>query len=56
MIEEKVFASDMQKKDYYIRSCIYNRIYVVGDYCNVSRYEVSLLGREKNGRLRIFMQ
>ncbi|MFR5293217.1 MAG: hypothetical protein ACLTF6_00135 [Clostridium sp.] len=30
MIEAKIFASGMQKKDYFVRSCIYNRICVVG--------------------------
>lgn len=30
MIEAKVLASGMQKKDYFVRSCIYNRICVVG--------------------------
>lgn len=29
-IEAKIIASGMQKKDYFIRSCIYNRICVVG--------------------------
>lgn len=29
-IEEKIKASGMQKKDYFIRSCIYNRVCVVG--------------------------
>ena len=26
MIEAKILASGMQKKDYFVRSCIYNRI------------------------------
>ena len=30
MIEDKILASGMQKKDYFVRSCIYNRICVVG--------------------------
>lgn len=30
MIEVKILASGMQKKDYFVRSCIYNRICVVG--------------------------
>ena len=30
MIEAKILASGMQKKDYFDRSCIYNRICVVG--------------------------
>lgn len=30
MIEAKTLASGMQKKDYFVRSCIYNRICVVG--------------------------
>ena len=30
MIETKILASGMQKKDYFVRSCIYNRICVVG--------------------------
>ena len=30
MIVAKILASGMQKKDYFVRSCIYNRICVVG--------------------------
>ena len=30
MIEARILASGMQKKDYFVRSCIYNRICVVG--------------------------
>ena len=30
MIEAKILASGMQKKDYFVRSCIYNRMCVVG--------------------------
>ena len=30
MIEAKILASGMQKKDYFVRSSIYNRICVVG--------------------------
>ena len=30
MIEAKILASGMKKKDYFVRSCIYNRICVVG--------------------------
>ena len=30
MIEAKILASGMQKKEYFVRSCIYNRICVVG--------------------------
>lgn len=29
-IEAKILASGMKKKDYFIRSCIYNRVCVVG--------------------------
>lgn len=29
-IEAKIFVSGMQKKDYFVRSCIYNRVCVVG--------------------------
>lgn len=29
-IEARILASGMMKKDYFARSCIYNRIYVVG--------------------------
>lgn len=29
-IEAKILASGMQKKDYFVRSCIYNRVCVVG--------------------------
>ena len=30
MIEAKILASGMQKKDYFVHSCMYNRICVVG--------------------------
>ena len=30
MIEAKILASGMQKKDYFVHSCIYNRTCVVG--------------------------
>jgi len=29
-IEARILASGMMKKDYFVRSCIYNRICVVG--------------------------
>lgn len=29
-IEAKIFASGMKKKDYFVRSCIYNRVCVLG--------------------------
>lgn len=29
-VEAKIFASGMKKKDYFVRSCIYNRVCVVG--------------------------
>ena len=29
-IEDRILASSMMKKDYFVRSCIYNRICVVG--------------------------
>lgn len=29
-IEAKIFASGLKKKDYFVRSCIYNRVCVVG--------------------------
>lgn len=29
-IEAKIFASGMKKKDYFVRSCIYNQVCVVG--------------------------
>lgn len=29
-IEAKIFASGMKKKDYFVRSCIYNRVCVIG--------------------------
>ena len=34
-IEAKIFASGMKKKDYFVRSCIYNRICVVGKKENI---------------------
>lgn len=30
-IEAKIFTSGMKKKDYFVRSCIYNRVCVVGN-------------------------
>lgn len=30
-IEAKIIASGLQKKDYFVRSCIYNRVCVVGE-------------------------
>ena len=29
-IEAKIFTSGMKKKDYFVRSCIYNKVCVVG--------------------------
>ncbi len=29
-IEAKIFVSGMKKKDYFVRSCVYNRVCVVG--------------------------
>lgn len=29
-IEAKIFVSGMKKKDYFVRSCIYNQVCVVG--------------------------
>ena len=40
-IESKIFASGMKKKDYFIRSCIYNRVCVVGKKETV--YQICLL-------------
>lgn len=34
-IEARILASDMMKKDYFVRSCIYNRICVVGKKENI---------------------
>ena len=48
-IEARILASGMMKKDYFVRSCIYNRICVVGKKETIcvdllsSRREVSLI-------------
>ena len=36
-IEAKIFTSGMKKKDYFVRSCIYNRVCVVGKKETVCR-------------------
>ncbi len=51
MIEAKILASGMQKKDYFVRSCIYNRICVAGKkeviYQLVEEYATAV---ERDGR------
>ena len=37
-IEARILASGMMKKDYFVRSCIYNRICVVGKKETISHH------------------
>lgn len=46
-IEAKIFASGMKKKDYFIRSCIYNRVCVVGKKERVHQIVEKLREMEK---------
>ena len=45
-IEAKIFASGMKKKDYFVRSCIYNRVCVVGKKETVYQIVEQLQGME----------
>ena len=45
-IEAKIFASGMKKKDYFVRSCIYNRACVVGKKETVYQIVEQLQGME----------
>ena len=45
-IEAKIFASGMKKKDYFVRSCIYNHVCVVGKKETV--YQVEKLQEMQN--------
>lgn len=47
-IEAKIFASGMKKKDYFIRSCIYNRVCVVGKKETVYQIVEKLQDMEKH--------
>ena len=47
-IEAKIFASGMKKKDYFIRSCIYNRVCVVGKKETVYQIVEKLQNMEKH--------
>lgn len=47
-IEAKIFASGMKKKDYFIRSCIYNRVCVVGQKETVYQIVEKLQDMEKH--------
>ncbi len=47
-IEAKIFASGMKKKDYFIRSCIYNRVCVVGKKETVYQIVDKLQDMEKH--------
>lgn len=47
-IEAKIFASGMRKKDYFIRSCIYNRVCVVGKKETVYQIVKKLQEMEKH--------
>ena len=49
MIEAKILASGMQKKDYFVRSCIYNRVCVVGKKETV--YQIVARLQEMENRL-----
>ena len=48
-IEAKIFASGMKKKDYFVRSCIYNRVCVVGKKETV--YQIVEKLQEKQSRM-----
>ena len=45
-IEAKIFASGLSKKDYFVRSCIYNRVCVVGKKETVYQIVEQLQGME----------
>ena len=45
-IEAKIFVSGMKKKDYFVRSCIYNRVCVVGKKETVYQIVEQLQGME----------
>lgn len=45
-IEAKIFASGMKKKEYFVRSCIYNRVCVVGKQETVYQIVEQLQGME----------
>lgn len=45
-IEAKIFASGMKKKAYFVRSCIYNRVCVVGKKETVYQIVEQLQGME----------
>ena len=47
-IEAKILASGMKKKDYFIRSCIYNRVCVVGKKETVYQIVEKLQEMEKH--------
>ena len=47
-IEAKIFTSGMKKKDYFIRSCIYNRVCVVGKKETVCQIVEKLQDMEKH--------
>ena len=47
-IEAKIFASGMKKKDYFSRSCIYNRVCVVGKKETVYQIVEKLQNMEKH--------
>ena len=47
-LEAKIFASGMKKKDYFIRSCIYNRVCVVGKKETVYQIVEKLQNMEKH--------
>lgn len=48
-IEAKIFASGMKKKDYFVRSCIYNRVCVVGKKETV--YQIVEKSQEMQSRM-----
>lgn len=47
-IEAKILVSGMKKKDYFIRSCIYNRVCVVGKKETVYQIVEKLQGMENH--------
>ena len=57
-IEAKIFTSGMKKKDYFVRSCIYNRVCVVGKKETVAvARSVLLVGRvEGEANIRAVVQ
>jgi len=49
-IEAKISVSGLQKKDYFIRSCIYNKVVVVGKEEQINRIVEAIYDMDKNIR------